>query len=170
MWLCVVCCAELPDWANIAIFCLLMLGGKKRNRWYFCEKVSSEICQDFMMMILSPCCYDWPRSNLGQIAEGNSLSKKEQTDEIEQQMRMNKQWRWTNNEDVFMTSGRGGEGLRCGLVWSDWRHSSWEWDGLDLRGKTNKLFKKKVDWVSLVLADASSVSPGPGWWWVIFSW
>ena len=41
--------------------------------------------------------YDWPRSNLGQIAEDNSLSKKEQTDEIEQTdeneqtMKMNKQ-------------------------------------------------------------------------------
>ena len=32
-----------------------------------------------------------PDQKLGQIAEGNSLSKKEQTDEIEQQMRMNKQ-------------------------------------------------------------------------------
>ena len=62
-----------------------------------CEKVPSEVCQDFMMMTLNPCCYDWPRSNLGQIAEGNSLSKKEQTDEIEQTdeneqtMKMNKQ-------------------------------------------------------------------------------
>ena len=144
MWLCVVCCAELPDWANIAIFCLLMLGGKKEIVWDFCEKVPSEICQDFMMMILSPCCYDWPRSNLGQIAEGNSLSKKEQTDEIEQQMRMIKQWRWTNNEDVVMTSGRGGEGLRCGLAWSDWQHSSWEWDGLDLRRDDKQIVQKRL--------------------------
>ena len=145
MWLWVVCCAELPNLANIAIYCYLMLGEKKELVWGFCEKWPSEICQRYVKILwwwFSALAVIWPRSNLGQIAEGNSLSKKEQTDEIEQQIRMNKQWRWTNNEDVVMTSGRVGYGLRCGLARSDWQHSSWEWDGLDLRGKTNKLFKK----------------------------
>ena len=114
---------------------------EKEIVWDFCEKVPSEICQDFMKMILSPCCY-MAQTKTGSDSRRQLAEQEGTNSEIEQQIRMNKQWRWTNNEDVVMTSGRVWYGLRCGLARSDWQHSSWEWDGLDLRGKTNKLFKK----------------------------
>ena len=62
------------------------------------------------------------------------------TDENEQTMKMNKQWRCCYD----FWEGRGGEGLRCGLACSDWQHSSWEWDGLDLRRDDKQIVQKRL--------------------------
>ena len=85
------------------------------------------------------------------------MSKKEQTDEIEQ---TDENEQTEGNEDDVVTSGRGGAALRSCLIRLATQLLGMRW--IRFARKDKQIVQKKVDWVSLVLADASSVSPGPG--------
>ena len=159
MWLWVVCCAELPNLANIAIFCLLMLGGKKELVWDFWESAEWDM-SGFYDDDSQPLLLWLAQIESGSdITEGNSLSKKEQTDEIEQ---TDENEQTEENEDDVVTSGRGGAALRSCSIRLATQLLEMRWIRFAKKRQTN--CSKKVDWVSQVLADASAVSPGPGWW------
>ena len=80
------------------------------------------------------------------------------TDENEQTMKMNKQWRCCYD----FWEGRVGAALRSCSIRLATQLLGMRW--IRFARKDKQIVQKKVDWFSQVLVDASSVSPRPGWW------
>ena len=98
MWLSVVCCEELLNWANIAIFCLLMLGGKRELVWDFVRKCRVRFVRiydnDAQPLLLWLAQIKSGSDSRRQLAEQEGTNRWDwTTDENEQTMKMNKQWR-----------------------------------------------------------------------------